>query len=537
MEKLPAEVVVIIMRSIDDLSALHALISTSSYLYNTFTTLKFTILESVLRQAVGDLLPFAYCAASDPTLYQHAISDDHPYEMIIARYDDILGRHRRMAPLPMNSPPALLVSICKLHNCVMAWTERLWQSVAVDHDFRGPGRECHCALTTKISTKSGEVASRKPVDSARQVEANYSKVTCRGHNVPSREEAFRIHRAFYRFELYSRIFGPRALVLGHRGSLWDTFFIDWPPWEIEEFFCVYQFLQHQFKARNDSPFRSWYGKNVRLRGMRRCGPTTSAGSPPTYTNLYMGLEQANKIFDRWTVRYTYMDEVEDLPAKVVHDCMQSRATLRGALLPTFQRAHERRDETSPSFCWRWLHDHHDHFLLDDFEWFRDWGYVFWDEARCRIWGFGTIPFRWEDYAHQIQEVLHRGTIFRMKTAHIKQAEAICYAFGLYGDWTPTLALIHFPEGITEELHEAFLEFFGDIDFDHCRYCEHPADEAPRAILNDETYLDVFIRKKDLSLVRWLEAGTKWRICSWRKEVRKWCPTTFQRFYTIFSRFA
>lgn len=292
------------MRSIDDLQALHALLLTSSYFYNTFKPSEFAIIESVLHQALGELLPFAYRAASAPMVRHDTGPRYEPCQMSKAQYEGFLSHHLCMMQLPMNVSPVMLVSICKLHNCVTAWTQRLWQSVVVDEDFRGPSRECHCALTTNSPIHSQDVMAHNPNHSVKMVDPTYSKITCSGHEQLNRKEAARIQRAFYRFELFSRIFGPRATVFYPNSNIWDKFFISWPPWEIEEFFSVYSFLQHQFRARNDSPFRSWYRKNVRIRGMKSCNPSTSLQSFPTYTNLYTGLEQANKIFDPWTIRHT-----------------------------------------------------------------------------------------------------------------------------------------------------------------------------------------------------------------------------------------
>jgi hypothetical protein len=59
LEKLPSEVLVMIMRSADDLQALYALISTSLYLYSTFKATIISILWSVLHRVIGELMPYA----------------------------------------------------------------------------------------------------------------------------------------------------------------------------------------------------------------------------------------------------------------------------------------------------------------------------------------------------------------------------------------------------------------------------------------------------------------------------------------------
>ena len=67
------------------------------------------------------------------------------------------------------------------------------------------------------------------------------------------------------------------------------------------------------------------------------------------------------------MRCTDIDEVEDLPEMVIDCHLESDDALRTSMLSSFQRTHERQDETSPSFCWRWIHDQHDDFLAKDME--------------------------------------------------------------------------------------------------------------------------------------------------------------------------
>lgn len=547
LEKLPSEVLVMIMRSLDDLQALHALLSTSSYLYHSFKAARLSIIWSVLYHAVGDLMPFACGAVLAPGRVFIEMSKSGPHAAVeVEIFEDFLKPHRQVPQLLTDGDPSLLLSLCRMHNCVATWTERIWQSVVIDHDFRGVGRECHCSLQARFPTSSQETASPKLINPAKVMESSYAKVTCRGHDVLSRKEAFRIRRAFYRFEIFSHIFGGSYNIQCPQSNIFKAFFSEWPPWEIEEFFCVHQFLQHRFNAYTDSGLRSWYPGKVRMGQVKRNSPTTSSSASAAHTNLFKGLELARDIFHQRTIRRFNPYEICNLPARVLRESMcSSSIALRESMLPSFRRALDKHDELGPSFCWAWVHDQRDEHLMEKDEWFRDWSYAFWDEPRCLLWGFGRIPFQHTDYQQQQLEVLNRQAKFRMMTIHSSRSRFVCSAFGLRGDWTPSSDLLTFPPGMPKELQAGLLKFLGDIDFTRCQHCERP-DEVSRAegrdgnsgILRDGIYVDVFISRKHPTFTKWLARVTRWKLpTDWGRGVRDWCPAMFHTFYATLSPLA
>lgn len=83
---------------------------------------------------------------------------------------------------------------------------------------------------------------------------------------PNPIEELRIHRAFYRFQLYCNIFGRRALE--HAGQTvpkeescgrdgedleceLDCFFWPWPPWVNEQLACVFEYLEDKLSVYFD----------------------------------------------------------------------------------------------------------------------------------------------------------------------------------------------------------------------------------------------------------------------------------------------
>jgi hypothetical protein len=200
------------------------------------------------------------------------------------------------------------------------------------------------------------------------MELSYAKVTCSRHDVPSCEEAFRIHRALYLFEIFSHIFGKPS-----HDAAFGEFFEYCPPWEIEEFFRVYQFFKHQFNAYADSGLRSRYSGRVQMGHIKRDSPTTTSSVSTAHTYLFWGLERALTIFHQSTIKLPDRFDIHYLPESVLRDInvRQNIHDLREGLLPDFRRAFDQHDESGPSLCWRWMHDQRDGYILEEDEWFRD----------------------------------------------------------------------------------------------------------------------------------------------------------------------
>lgn len=78
-----------------------------------------------------------------------------------------------------------------------------------------------------------------------------SKGTISRYSPLSATEIRRIHRAFYRFELYYRIFaGSQWAAAEWLGFTAPTvsFLSLYPPWEVEELHCVHDFLYRRFSV-------------------------------------------------------------------------------------------------------------------------------------------------------------------------------------------------------------------------------------------------------------------------------------------------
>jgi hypothetical protein len=90
----------------------------------------------------GDLLPLISSATLVPGRVLSQILLFGPGKRAVEEFEDILDPHRQVHKLPKDGAAPLLLSLCLVHTCVKTWTERIWHSIIVDHNFSGEGQDC-----------------------------------------------------------------------------------------------------------------------------------------------------------------------------------------------------------------------------------------------------------------------------------------------------------------------------------------------------------------------------------------------------------
>ncbi|KAI9837644.1 MAG: hypothetical protein M1837_002931 [Sclerophora amabilis] len=216
---LPVELRYLILREVSSPKDLHSLIRASSSFYSTFLSRKSSVLCQVLRNSVHpEVLPLALACVHASEIAK-LIKDQHNHstrQNII----DFLRDHVNPGRPSLGDLRDLAVSIP---------LSRLW--LTVDTFISDFG--CRSLEAFTDHTSSSFPASDEPF---KDLESLLS-ITERG----------RLQRAFFRFELYRRLFyTPRS----HRRSLglfdkleqYRLFLSFLSPWEIEELACVHQYL-------------------------------------------------------------------------------------------------------------------------------------------------------------------------------------------------------------------------------------------------------------------------------------------------------
>lgn len=201
---LPCEVVATVLRNLGDIPSFSASLITCRYIYTSFQQNP-SLGADILQEQIGtDLLPFAAAALEASHLNLHTEAVVH--ELLETLYTE----PHRLTALLRTMPISFLARIGHLHEVIHGLTSKFASN----------------ALT--------QLVDEPP--------------TAAGPPPLSPSEHFRFCRAFYRAELYFRLFrrefGVGILSVTENEKAW--FFSRHPPWENEQLSCAYDFLELTF---------------------------------------------------------------------------------------------------------------------------------------------------------------------------------------------------------------------------------------------------------------------------------------------------
>lgn len=217
LEKLPLELLLLVQQSLDALVDLHALIAASPSNLRTFALYRQHVLPAVLKNAICPVaLPSALAL-----LQLHAL--------------DLRGPGGGQSQLPPPPPPLPTILDNYFSGIVYPFPES-------EDD---PGFSWLRSLYVRAMRFAKDYATRAlRVLSVGDADADGDKVTAQDrdraalalHFSPS--ERGRILRAFFRFELYCRVFPPRISAAMHR----DMFLLKLRPFEVKELACIHHYF-------------------------------------------------------------------------------------------------------------------------------------------------------------------------------------------------------------------------------------------------------------------------------------------------------
>ena len=190
---------------------------------------------------------------------------------------------------------------------------------------------------------------------------------------PSQSELHRLHRAFWRYEVYSKFFGPRKHEYGASPAystygeveIADSFFRLFPIHEVEEMACLHKWIRDYYF--HDPAMCVWHGNQL-----------VALGPQKLYGMITAGSERERKTC---TAEYS-----NSRPIATMRDALDAyeREVSRGTWLwRDVCDFDESSRERIPTTGWLWassLGIQNTNFRL------RRWGYVFWDRARLDGWG-------------------------------------------------------------------------------------------------------------------------------------------------------
>ena len=215
---LPAELLIHIQRAVDSPRDLHSLISASPDCLRTFLPNRIRTLASVLKNAIPEgalrhALAFCYLPSPLPTpLPDGLLTSQERDTILIPAIEPFLQRYFSDADEPFDVPMDItsLTFLFKLHALVSRFADEYF---------------LHAAWQLKSTKSSGALKDDFPP--------------------PSRKELTRLQRAFFRFELYCRLFPPTSgfgsISIQPQSQL-RLFVERLSLWEVEEMSCAHNYL-------------------------------------------------------------------------------------------------------------------------------------------------------------------------------------------------------------------------------------------------------------------------------------------------------
>lgn len=217
LNHLAPELLIIILSSTESSKDLHKLISASSACFRAFVLNRNTILLSILRNAV------------EPSVFREMLAISHVPSL--ASFTD---GHRRSTTGPSDSPT----------DTVKLFLEHYFSN----REFDIPSETTRIVSMSRLYNMVSRISDEFFSQASRLLMGDADVPSLDGHNISplSTTEKTRIQRAFFRYELYTKVFPTREngwKSLFDARAQFDLFIRHLAAWEVEEMSCVYVYLE------------------------------------------------------------------------------------------------------------------------------------------------------------------------------------------------------------------------------------------------------------------------------------------------------
>ncbi|KAI1288285.1 hypothetical protein F5Y03DRAFT_404932 [Xylaria venustula] len=360
MERMPIELVRMILSSLSDVESLRAAVISCPVFYHAFRNAEKSITGDVLLNQIDvSVLPDAMAARESSELFDPS-KKEGPFEIVTG----FITQTIRPRPTPPRSWSLIeALRLARVHRCV----ERLTNQFA------------------QVTLSTGRAACNTPPGITLQ-------------------ERHRIQRALYRFEVYRNLFGLKYIRMFFAAFLHDDnhpllkFFGSFAPWEIEQLGCVHDFLVGAV----------WSVSNPTLALSHARIKYSQWMSDSLIQNvLSLGLQKVDKIIR--TEIYEECEQDRLLPHESLfyltdgfrHANKESHGFWLRNTDPNVDLLHIKQPlyadpDSGPADIWRWAHyreSWHNWVYQENRETFRRWGYVMWDRSRLDAIGIFQNPWK------------------------------------------------------------------------------------------------------------------------------------------------
>ena len=331
-EALSAELILLILLEVPNLGSLHSLIRASPKSYQIFLTAKETILVSLIRRSIQSAAFIDALAAVQASQLGDTGPDRKTVLAFLRRYEN--KRHKAADNKGQHYSIKTAVSLCQLYRA----TEYFIEDLTSRSNFY-----LHRCQNLSLPLSSG-------CDSTGSLWNSHGDLYLDRNNhytAMSDTEEVRLQRAFYRYELYTQIFGAGMEYDGK--SLWELpsdshFFLErYLHFEIEELACVDNYLWSLLSNAFDRIDHSFIGIQfpMLLNGSER------PKSPSYFRSV--ALHEA-----KYGIYSLYVDYLLSLSLSFIHHALRlDRSSMQREILSHFRYDDRRRSlSTALEALWK-----------------------------------------------------------------------------------------------------------------------------------------------------------------------------------------
>lgn len=404
-DRLSSELITPILLELPTTQALYSLIRASPKAFQVFLASKETILVSLMHQVIRPAAFIDALAAVQASQLKDLGPDRKAVLLFVRKYEN--KRQKAFEQDGQHYSLATAIALCQLY--------RSTQYFVKDLTSRSNFYLRRCRDTVTIQTAYGfDLPEDGGLDGLWGSQAEHVVDRDDQYDPLSCEEETRLQRAFYRYELYTQIFGSNMEYMGEK--LWELpldshFFLDnYQHWEIEELRCVDNYLWSRLSNSFDRIENSFIGIHF-------LEPSLDLSSQP-YTrsaklreakcqisSLYMDyLMNLSLPLLHYALRLDRLRMQQEMSSHIYYDSQRRSLSTRleeywrmlsrsdgivvhDYALDTFHQSQPKDTVDRPNEGWLYALSKRGSYRLLTLNTLQSLGYVFWDSQRLREAGF------------------------------------------------------------------------------------------------------------------------------------------------------
>ena len=301
-DRLSSELITPIMLELPTTKDLYSLIRASPKAFQVFLASKETILVSLMHQVIRPAAFIDALAAVQASQLKDLGPDRRAVLLFVRKYEN--KRQKAFEQDGQHYSLATAIALCQLY--------RSTQYFIKDLTSRSNFYLRRCRETLTVQTPYGFDLAEDDGFGLQGSQGEHVVDRDDQYDPLSWEEESRLQRAFYRYELYTQIFGSNMEYMGEK--LWELpldshFFLDnYQHWEIEELRCVDNYLWSRLSNTFDRIENSFIGIQL--------------PEPPLDLSLQSYLRSAKLREAKYQISSLYLDYLMNMSLPLLHHALR-----------------------------------------------------------------------------------------------------------------------------------------------------------------------------------------------------------------------